>query len=776
MRVTCTDCSAVFNLPDEKLEGRTGTVKVRCPACDKVLELELALEDPDAAEPAEPSWYYSHGEAQEGPVTEGALRDMIAAGTLTVEDLVWKTGMDDWAFVQDVPAFSGGESPAEEPASDSEESEAPPAEAEAPPADEDGSEPEPEPEPEPQDGEDASPEDIADQLAAEMAEEDEKLDALAPVEVPAEDPAAAEVDDEPDWAEESRDLLDEISKEEELVSGAAVPEFEEPEAEEPASGPEAPPTEEEEPEAEEPASGPEAPPTEEEEAEAEEPEAEESEESDALAEAKSLLARVEELDGGPAAPETVMEEPVADDAVADEPGADAPAADEEESHGSLFAQFDSGDGEDAAAEAADDRLLHTRRETSVLFSLDDLSGNAVDKAASDSTKEGDSGLIDIRTIAMDNEEDDDVFGAFGTGDSRVLPDVGAAAVAMPLVKRRKRWPIFLAAGIVVLIGLGIGGFLGKDHIFPGVSFMGEIIPDAVAGVKVWQAKRVEELQETYTKKLETVQEEGAEAVKAAQRALDARYEQARTAAEASRLEHKKAWDARLATLEGSVKDLEKKKTEKIAAQKAKADAEAAEKARLEAARKADELAKADAEAKVAEAAKAETAEKAAEKKAERRVTDRKKTEKAGEKTAEVAKVDKKVEKKAEKTDTGGKKDAAALLAAIDKKKAGGDSGDDAEAAKPSKKTLTLSDITRVVRSNKGKMTACFNKYGSGLSSARISTRVTIEGSGSVSSVTIATREYAGTALGNCVKNVVKKMTFPAFSGKPVKKPIAVSLP
>jgi len=82
----------------------------------------------------------------------------------------------------------------------------------------------------------------------------------------------------------------------------------------------------------------------------------------------------------------------------------------------------------------------------------------------------------------------------------------------------------------------------------------------------------------------------------------------------------------------------------------------------------------------------------------------------------------------------------------------------------------------VVRKNKGKMRACFNKYGSGLSSARISTRVTIQGSGSVSAVTIATREYAGTALGNCVKNVVKKMKFPAFSGKPVKKPIAVSLP
>ncbi len=48
MRVTCTNCSAVFNLPDEKLEGRTGTVKVRCPRCDTVLD--LALEEPGGAE------------------------------------------------------------------------------------------------------------------------------------------------------------------------------------------------------------------------------------------------------------------------------------------------------------------------------------------------------------------------------------------------------------------------------------------------------------------------------------------------------------------------------------------------------------------------------------------------------------------------------------------------------------------------------------------------------------------------------------------------------
>ena len=770
MRVTCTNCSAVFNLPDEKLEGRTGSVKVRCPRCDTIVD--LALEAPAEAE--EPVWYYSHGDAQEGPVTEGTLRGMVADGSLSAEDLVWRAGMEDWAFVQDVPTLLESED----------------VEAAPPPTVEDaGADAPPE-------GEDASAEDIADRLAAEMAEEDAERADEAPDEAgeSAEETSGEALDDEPDWAEESRDLLSEISREEGLATRAiseAVPISEEPAAEEPEEIEEPVAEEPEEPVAEEPEEPVAEEPEEIEEPVAEEPEeheeidepvAEEPEEADALAEAKSLLARVEELDGDsePAPEPDVVEEeedqpsqgPAAPDAGVGSDNDD----NDGEGHGGLFAQFDSGDPaptEPDASASDGDGLLHTRRETSVLFSLDDLTGDGTAKSPDEGLKAGDSGLIDIRTIALGTgDEDEDVFGAFGAGDARMLSDVGAAAVALPLVKRRKRWPIFLAAGIVVLIGLGVGGFLGKDHLFPGVNFLGQVVPDAMAGVKAWQAKRIEDLQVTYTAKMETAQEEGSEAIKAAQRALDARYEQAMVAAQSDLVAHRKVWDARLATLEGEVKVLETRRTEKLAAEKARAEAEAAEKARLlEESRKADEAAKKveDDARKAEEAARTERkTERATERKAERKV------EKKVEKKVEAAKTEvKKVEEK--KADGGTKTDAAALLAAIDKKADGG-GGDDAEKSKVSKKTLTLSDITRVVRQNKGNMTGCFNKYGSGLSSARISTRVTIEGSGSVSSVTIATREYAGTALGNCVKKVIQKMKFPEFSGKPVKKPIAVSLP
>jgi hypothetical protein len=113
---------------------------------------------------------------------------------------------------------------------------------------------------------------------------------------------------------------------------------------------------------------------------------------------------------------------------------------------------------------------------------------------------------------------------------------------------------------------------------------------------------------------------------------------------------------------------------------------------------------------------------------------------------------------------------------IDKKQEAGaeeEGGDDGGAKK---KTLTMSDITREVKRKRGEMQECFAKYGSGLSSARISTRISIDNSGKVTGVEIASREFAGTALGNCIKKSQMSMEFPPFSGAPVKKPISVLLP
>lgn len=42
-------------------------------------------------------WYYEKDDQQNGPVSEGALLDLISRGELKPENLVWKEGMSDWA-------------------------------------------------------------------------------------------------------------------------------------------------------------------------------------------------------------------------------------------------------------------------------------------------------------------------------------------------------------------------------------------------------------------------------------------------------------------------------------------------------------------------------------------------------------------------------------------------------------------------------------------------------------------------------------------------------
>ena len=96
---------------------------------------------------------------------------------------------------------------------------------------------------------------------------------------------------------------------------------------------------------------------------------------------------------------------------------------------------------------------------------------------------------------------------------------------------------------------------------------------------------------------------------------------------------------------------------------------------------------------------------------------------------------------------------------------------------PRKETLTTTDIMNVVKKNEPAMRTCFKKYGAGLGGATIRTKLTIRGAtGEVVKVSISSMEFAGTALGNCVRQVQKKMKFPAFTKPSVSKSISVRLP
>lgn len=48
------------------------------------------------------SWFYAYEGEQHGPITRIALRDLIAAGRLTANDLVWRDGMGEWTAIRDI--------------------------------------------------------------------------------------------------------------------------------------------------------------------------------------------------------------------------------------------------------------------------------------------------------------------------------------------------------------------------------------------------------------------------------------------------------------------------------------------------------------------------------------------------------------------------------------------------------------------------------------------------------------------------------------------------
>ena len=51
-------------------------------------------------------WYYAQNGEQKGPVSTEALRDMIAIGQLSLDDLVWKTGLAEWVKASQAREFT----------------------------------------------------------------------------------------------------------------------------------------------------------------------------------------------------------------------------------------------------------------------------------------------------------------------------------------------------------------------------------------------------------------------------------------------------------------------------------------------------------------------------------------------------------------------------------------------------------------------------------------------------------------------------------------------
>lgn len=173
MNFSCNKCQRRYSIADDKVRGKT--VKVRCKNCQTVISVEgppeeteestrvvsladverlreqdrsLAEEDaasttvspamtaspaltsaPPAAQTWEDEptrtmplrdtsspWFVMVKSKQEGPLDEGALRELVASGSVTARSYFWQQGMPDWKRGQDIPELADLFVPAAPPA------------------------------------------------------------------------------------------------------------------------------------------------------------------------------------------------------------------------------------------------------------------------------------------------------------------------------------------------------------------------------------------------------------------------------------------------------------------------------------------------------------------------------------------------------------------------------------------------------------------------------------------------------------------------------------
>jgi predicted Zn finger-like uncharacterized protein len=133
VKFLCDLCKAKYQIPDERVAGKT--VRMKCRKCEHMIEVRAAVTetsiDPskaarEAAEsalaakapaktapriapaPRRPveEWYASIDGATQGPLGMAELRRKAAAGALTEETLVWRDGLDEWQPVKAILALA----------------------------------------------------------------------------------------------------------------------------------------------------------------------------------------------------------------------------------------------------------------------------------------------------------------------------------------------------------------------------------------------------------------------------------------------------------------------------------------------------------------------------------------------------------------------------------------------------------------------------------------------------------------------------------------------
>ena len=101
MIFSCARCETRYKLPDDKVTNRV--VKVRCRRCGVIIVVRDPSRPQSASVETEAVWFAAIDGEQRGPLTAGALQQLVEGGVLTPATFIWKVGMGDWLVARDVP-------------------------------------------------------------------------------------------------------------------------------------------------------------------------------------------------------------------------------------------------------------------------------------------------------------------------------------------------------------------------------------------------------------------------------------------------------------------------------------------------------------------------------------------------------------------------------------------------------------------------------------------------------------------------------------------------
>lgn len=98
----CGNCQAKYQLPDERVAGRT--VRMKCRKCAHLIEVKGPA--PETSADAQQGWYAGIDGKPTGPMSQDELARKLEAGVMTGETLVWREGLDGWKPLAEVGELS----------------------------------------------------------------------------------------------------------------------------------------------------------------------------------------------------------------------------------------------------------------------------------------------------------------------------------------------------------------------------------------------------------------------------------------------------------------------------------------------------------------------------------------------------------------------------------------------------------------------------------------------------------------------------------------------